>query len=80
MTATTTRRSLFEVFIGEPLALATAQPHQVLLSTGSVAIMAQFAAHSGIVDPLVGYCIAAGALLGDVPPGGAGRCACGGRG
>lgn len=57
---TTTAPSLFAVLIGEPLALAKAQPHQVLLSTGSVAIMAQFAAHSGIVDPLVGYCIAAG--------------------
>lgn len=60
MTATTHKRSLFAVFIGEPIELAKAQPHQVLLSTGSVAIMAQFAAHSGIVDPLVGYCIAGG--------------------
>lgn len=57
---TTTTPTLFAVLVGEPLALAKAQPHQVLLSTGSVAIMAQFAAHSGIVDPLVGYCIAAG--------------------
>lgn len=60
MTATAQERGIFAVIVGEPLALAKAQPHQVLLSTGSVAIMAQYAAHSGIVAPLVGYCIALG--------------------
>ena len=53
-------RSLFAVVVGEPLELAKAQPHQILLSTGSVALMGQFASHSRIVDPLVGYCIAIG--------------------
>lgn len=60
MTEMTAPRTLGDVLIREPLALAAAQPHQVLLSTGSVAIMAQFAASSGIVAPLVGYCIAIG--------------------
>lgn len=46
--------------IQEPIALALAQPHQVLLSTGSIAIMAQFAAHGGIVEPAIGYLIAIG--------------------
>lgn len=54
------RRSLFAVFLGEPLELAKSQPHQVLLSTGSIALMGQFAGTSKIVDPLVGYCIAVG--------------------
>lgn len=59
MTATLSRR-LWAATVGDLLELALAQPHQAMLSTGSVAIMAQFAAHSGIVDPLVGYCIAIG--------------------
>jgi hypothetical protein len=46
--------------VGEPLELAKSQPHQVLLSTGSVALMGQFAGTSDIVNPLVGYCIAIG--------------------
>jgi hypothetical protein len=60
LSATTERRTLRQVILDEPLQLAADQPHQVLLSTGSVAIMAQFAASSGIVAPLVGYCIALG--------------------
>jgi len=60
LTTQTASRSLFAVVVGEPLSLAKDQPHQVLLSTGSVAIMAQFAAHGGIVHPAVGYCIAVG--------------------
>lgn len=48
------------VFLGEPFELIKAQPHQALISTGSIALMGQFAGSSGIVDPLVGYCIAAG--------------------
>jgi hypothetical protein len=53
-------RRAYDATIGDLVGLALAQPHQVLLSTGSVAIMAQFAAHGGIVDPLVGYLIACG--------------------
>lgn len=59
-TAAIPRRSLWDVIIVEPLDLVKAQPHQILLSTGSVAIMGQFAGSSGIVHPLVGYCIAVG--------------------
>ena len=58
--STARERSLIEVVVLEPLALVKAQPHQFLLSTGSVAIMAQFAAHGGIVHPTVGYLIAVG--------------------
>lgn len=50
----------YRATIGDLIDLVLAQPHQILLSTGSVALMAQFAAHSGIVDPAVGYCIAGG--------------------
>lgn len=60
MTATAQTRSFFDVVIGEPLELAKSQPHQILLSTGSVALMGQFAGSSQIVHPLVGYCIAIG--------------------
>lgn len=58
--ATTQLRSLFAVVVGEPLELAKSQPHQVLLSTGSIALMGSFASSSQIVDPLVGYAIAIG--------------------
>lgn len=51
---------MFDALIGEPLELALSQPHQILLSTGSVALMGSFASSSGIVDPLVGYLIAIG--------------------
>jgi hypothetical protein len=57
---TTLPRRVWAATVGDLIDLALAQPHQVMLSTGSVAIMAQFAAHSGIVDPRVGYCIAIG--------------------
>lgn len=60
MTVATQRRTLFDALIGEPLELALSQPHQILLSTGSVALMGSFASTSGIVDPLVGYLIAIG--------------------
>ncbi len=60
MTVAIEKRSLFAVLIGEPLELAKSQPHQILLSTGSVALMGQFAGASRIVDPLVGYLIAIG--------------------
>ncbi len=50
----------FAVFLGEPFELVKAQPHQALISTGSIALMGQFAGSSGIVDPMVGYCIAIG--------------------
>lgn len=54
------KRSFFDVMIGEPLELAKSQPHQILLSTGSVALMGQFAATDGIVSAPVGYLIAIG--------------------
>lgn len=62
MTATVLplRQRFYTAVIGDILDLTLAQPHQVLLSTGSVALMAQFAAHGGVVEPLVGYCIAGG--------------------
>jgi hypothetical protein len=60
MTITTIQPTFFDAVVREPLALAKAQPHQILLSTGSIALMGQFAGSSGILDPLVGYCIAAG--------------------
>ncbi|HEU5013933.1 MAG TPA: hypothetical protein VFT66_15540 [Roseiflexaceae bacterium] len=60
MTIAVEQRSLWDVFIREPVDLIKDQPHQVLLSAGSVAIMAAFASSAKIVDPLVGYCIAGG--------------------
>lgn len=60
MTELTQSRSLWSVIVTEPLDLVKAQPHQILLSTGSVAIMGQFAGSGGIVHPFVGYCIAVG--------------------
>jgi hypothetical protein len=44
----------------EPLALAKDQPHQIAMSTGTVAMMAGFAGSVGIVHPLVGLVIAIG--------------------
>lgn len=60
MTAILQRRSFFDVMVGEPLELIKSQPHQVLLSTGSVALMGQFAGTDRIVDPAIGYLIAVG--------------------
>jgi hypothetical protein len=60
MTIAVQRRSFFDVMIGEPLELIKSQPHQVLLSTGSVALMGQFAGTDGIVSAPVGYLIAVG--------------------
>lgn len=60
MTTAIQKRSMFDALIGEPMELALSQPHQILLSTGSVALMGSFASTSGIVDPLVGYLIAIG--------------------
>lgn len=57
---TSESRTLWQVVIDEPLDLIKAQPHQFLLSTGSVALLGQFAGSSNIVDPLVGYLIAVG--------------------
>lgn len=59
-TPDTAQKSLLGVIVGEPLALARDQPHQILISTGSVALMGQFAGSSGVVHPAVGYCIAIG--------------------
>lgn len=60
MTTTTQSRTLFDAVIAEPMELALSQPHQILLSTGSVALMGSFASSSGIVHPLAGYLIAVG--------------------
>ena len=57
------KRSLIDgltFVVREPLTLAMAQPHQVLISCASVALMAQFASSSGIVAPAVGYALAVG--------------------
>lgn len=56
----TAQRSFFDVVVGEPLELAKSQPHQILLSTGSVALMGSFASSNGIVHPFVGFLIAIG--------------------
>lgn len=55
-----TTRSLFATFLGEPIALVRAQPHQLFISTASVALMGSFASSSGILDPSVGYLLAVG--------------------
>lgn len=60
MTIALQQRSFFDVMIGEPLELIKSQPHQVLLSTGSIALMGQFAGTDGIVSAPVGYLIAVG--------------------
>lgn len=59
MTITSSKR-LIDVVLLEPLDLVKAQPHQILLSTGSIALMGQFAGNSGVLDPLIGYLIAGG--------------------
>jgi hypothetical protein len=51
---------LYHGIIVEPLRLVADQPQQVLLSTASVALMAQFAAHGDLVHPAVGYVLAVG--------------------
>lgn len=60
MTTALQQRSFFDAVIREPLDLAKAQPHQILLSTGSIALMGQFAGSSGVIHPLIGYLIAGG--------------------
>ncbi len=60
MTTTFPRPSLWQVMVAEPLDLIKAQPHQILLSTGSVALLGQFAGSGGIVNPMIGYAIAIG--------------------
>ncbi len=59
-TTTIQQRSFFDAVVREPLDLAKAQPHQILLSTGSIALMGQFAGSSGVIHWLVGYLIAGG--------------------
>lgn len=53
-------RSIFGVFIGEPFELIKAQPHQLFISTASVALMGSFAGASGILDPTIAYLLAIG--------------------
>lgn len=59
-TTTIERRSFFDAVIREPFDLAKAQPHQIFLSTGSVALMGEFGRSSGILDPTVAYALAVG--------------------
>lgn len=56
----TTAKTLRTALWDEPIAIAIDQPHQILLSTGSVALMAGFASSVNIVHPLVGLVIAVG--------------------
>jgi hypothetical protein len=56
----TTQRGLFAVFLGEPIDLVKAQPHQLFISTASVALMGSFASSSGILNPAIGYLLAIG--------------------
>jgi hypothetical protein len=49
MTIQATSRTWRDVVIHEPAALAAAQPHQVLISTASVSILANYAADSGFL-------------------------------
>ena len=58
--STTQERGLFAVFLGEPLDLIKAQPHQLFISTASVALMGSFASSSKILDPTIGYLLAIG--------------------
>lgn len=44
----------------EPIELIKAQPHQALISVASVALMAQFAASGGVLNPFVGFVLAIG--------------------
>lgn len=61
MTATAIqRRTFWQALVVEPLDLVKSQPWQVFISTTSVAIMAQFAGHSGLVNPIIGYLLAIG--------------------
>lgn len=53
-------RGVFGVFIGEPFELIKAQPHQLFISTASVALMGSFAGASGILDPTIAYLLAIG--------------------
>lgn len=57
---TTQKRTIWDALLFEPLDLAVSQPHQILLSTGSIALMGSFASSSNIVHPLAGYLIAIG--------------------
>jgi hypothetical protein len=52
--------SIFAVFIGEPLDLIKAQPHQVFISTASIALMAAFVNGLDLFSPIVGYLLAGG--------------------
>lgn len=61
MTTTAIKKpSIFDVFIGEPLDLIKAQPHQVFISTASVALMAAFVNGLELFHPIVGYLLAGG--------------------
>lgn len=57
---TTTTRTLYAALVEEPLSIAIDQPHQIAISTMSVALMAGFAARAGIVDQYVAVVLAIG--------------------
>lgn len=57
---TTTERTLRGAFIDEPLRLAKTQPHQVLISTLSVSLTAEFFADGDVVSRFVAYVAAIG--------------------
>lgn len=60
MTTLATKRGFFAVFLGEPLELVKAQPHQAFISAASIAFMGYFASESGVLNPVVGYLLAIG--------------------
>lgn len=60
MTTTIEKPSIFAVFIGEPLDLIKAQPHQVFISTASIALMAAFVNGLDLFHPMIGYLLAGG--------------------
>lgn len=60
-TATTThKRTIIDAVLWEPLDLAKSQPHQIALSSASVALMGEFGSSSGILPRWVAYTLAIG--------------------
>lgn len=53
-------RTIWATLVAEPVRVGLAQFHQVLISTASVTLMAQYAASSEILPPWVGYVLAVG--------------------
>ncbi len=53
-------KTLTMALFDEPLALIKEQPHQLLISTMSIGLMAGFASSNGIIDPILGLVVAVG--------------------